>query len=230
MVGPVSSTPNLSLVILYVFNKILDYFPIRAILFVKKRDGVIMYKLCKTERSATRQREMEAGLLEMMSTQRYEEISVSDLCDYLAIPRKAFYRYFTSKDGALHALIDHTLMEYEAFPALPGTRTIEKDLERFFRFWLHHRSFLDVLQRNGMSAILIARCIETTVGGTIPKRFLAQEDPETRRAIARFSVCGLMTMVLDWHHSGYLTSAAHMGKMAVRLLNQPLFPSASDLI
>ena len=44
-----------------------------------------------------------------------EEISVSDLCDRLNIPRKSFYRYFSSKDGALFALLDHTLMEFETF-------------------------------------------------------------------------------------------------------------------
>ena len=72
-----------------------------------------MYKLCKTEQSAARQRQLEQGLLQIMQTQQYEDISISDLCDRLGIPRKSFYRYFSSKDGALMALIDHTLMEFE---------------------------------------------------------------------------------------------------------------------
>ena len=37
-----------------------------------------MYKLCKTEQSAARQRLLESGLLEAMSLQRYEEISISE--------------------------------------------------------------------------------------------------------------------------------------------------------
>ena len=53
-----------------------------------------MYKLCKSEQSARRQRELELGLLEAMQTQLYEDISISELCDRLAIPRKSFYRYF----------------------------------------------------------------------------------------------------------------------------------------
>ena len=56
--------------------------------------GENMYKLCKTEQSAARQRQLEEGLLTVMLTRRYDEISVSDLCDDLAIPRKSFYRYF----------------------------------------------------------------------------------------------------------------------------------------
>lgn len=42
----------------------------------------------------------------MMKYKQFEEISVSDLCDRLHIPRKSFYRYFSSKEGALHALLD----------------------------------------------------------------------------------------------------------------------------
>ena len=77
-----------------------------------------MYKLCKTEQSAQRQRQLEDGLLQVMSTVHYDEISVSDLCDRMNVPRKSFYRYFSGKDGALQALIDHTLMRYESRGAL----------------------------------------------------------------------------------------------------------------
>ena len=81
-----------------------------------------MYKLCKTEQSATRQKMLELGLLNCMLTRHYEEISVSDLCTAMDIPRKSFYRYFSGKDGALHALIDHTLMGYEGFLYRKGHR------------------------------------------------------------------------------------------------------------
>ena len=76
-----------------------------------------MYKLCKTEQSAKRQRELEQVLLRMMNSTLYEDITVINFCENAGIPRKAFYRYFSSKDGALHALLDHTLLELESFPA-----------------------------------------------------------------------------------------------------------------
>ena len=60
-----------------------------------------MYKICQTEQSTRRQRELEQGLLRLMLHKNYEDISVSDLCDHMQIPRKSFYRYFSSKDGAL---------------------------------------------------------------------------------------------------------------------------------
>ena len=96
-----------------------------------------MYKLCKTEQSAQRQRQLERGLLEMMKHHRFEEISVSALCARMQLPRKSFYRYFSSKDGALFALLDHTLMEFYETGTLEGLRggSPIEDLERFFSFW-----------------------------------------------------------------------------------------------
>lgn len=193
-----------------------------------------MYKLCKTEQSAARQRELEAGLLKAMETTRYEDISVSDLCDQLRIPRKSFYRYFTSKDGALHALLDHTLIEFEAFTMgyeKGGTRTIHLDLESFFAFWIQHRDLLDALARSGMTGMLIERAIAFALTDDIlPKRFLPGDSLEMQQHITMFGVCGLMSMVMTWHSTGFSKPAAEMAKIAVRMLDQPLFPQAERYI
>ena len=39
-----------------------------------------MYKICQTEQSTRRQRELEKGILQLMLRKNYEDISVSDLC------------------------------------------------------------------------------------------------------------------------------------------------------
>lgn len=93
-----------------------------------------MYKRCVTEQSACRQRELEQGVLRIMTEQRYEDIAVIDLCNGLNIPRKAFYRYFSSKEGALFALIDHTLMDFTVDFFACGQDATYGTLERFFVF------------------------------------------------------------------------------------------------
>lgn len=186
-----------------------------------------MYKLCKTERSAVRQRKLELGFLALLRDRRYEEVNVSELCEHLQIPRKAFYRYFSGKEGVLMALLDHTILEYEQFPGnyrSGEARTIEKDLERFFLFWQSQKDLLDMLERNRLSAILIQRCVETSMSGTpIPMRFARTGSEDGRRALLMFTLCGLMSMVLDWHHNGFRTSAAYLGTLAARMLDAPLF-------
>ncbi len=186
-----------------------------------------MYKICKTEQSAARQRQLEKGLLNAMSSHHYEEISVSDLCDQIGIPRKSFYRYFSGKDGALHALIDHTLLEYESFLVEMKhgeKRSYQSDLERFFLFWKEQKPLLDALERSAISGVLVTRSIEHAVSDAgNPGRVLQQDAKVSREYATRFGVCGLMSMVLQWHHEGYQVPTYQMAAIAVQLLTQPLF-------
>ena len=186
-----------------------------------------MYKFCKTEQSVQRQRELEQGLLTMMEHQRFDEISVSDLCDRLNIPRKSFYRYFSSKDGALFALLDHTIMEFYDTGSIEGLRggTPTGDLERFFMFWLMKKPLLDVLSKSNLSGVLIERAIANSITETtLPRRFLPQDQRPMQEQIMTFCVCGLMSMVMQWHHAGYPQSPRDMAQTAVRLVTVPLFP------
>lgn len=193
-----------------------------------------MYKLCKTEQSAQRQRQLEEGLLKVMLTKHFEEVSVSELCDQLQVPRKSFYRYFSSKDGALHALIDHTLMQYESFTLSRQRkegRTMVSELENLFQFWLVHRDLLDALMRSSMSGVLIERAIGHAVSEAVmPRRFLPRDSQEMAKQVTMFGVCGLMSMVLTWHHDGYPQSPAQMARIAARLISQPLFPNIDAFI
>ena len=193
-----------------------------------------MYKQCKTEQSALRQRKLEAGLLELMSIKPYEDISVSDLCDYLQIPRKSFYRYFSSKDGALNALLDHTMMDYEGFNAVYAdgdSRTLQKELTQFFLFWMKHKDLLDALARNNMSGSIVERTMTNiSSNGMIPQRFMSDATLFARKQVSLFCVSGLMSIVLTWHHDGYPQSAEQMAAITARLVSEPLFPNLQKLL
>ncbi len=192
-----------------------------------------MYKLCKTEQSAVRQRELEQSLIVLMNTCRYEEITVSDFCIHAGIPRKAFYRYFSSKDGALYALLDHTLLEYEAYDVEYGpgdSPSILRELEGFFRFWKARKPLLDALEHSGLSGILMERAISYAVKHPLLNRMLVNEDPKTRDHIVRFCICGMMIMMINWHHEGFRESTLEMAQIAVRLVTQPLFPTMKKLL
>lgn len=186
-----------------------------------------MYKLCKTEQSARRQRELEEGLLRAMSSSHYEQISVSDLCEQCGIPRKAFYRYFSGKDGALYALIDHTLLQYEGFRLSNSAmelRSYQTDLEHFFQFWMQQKALLDALKRSNISGVLVTRAIEHAMSDVgMPVRYLPQQDRTARRHAVIFGVCGLLSMVLDWHETGYEMSTKEMSVIAAKLMTEPLF-------
>lgn len=180
-----------------------------------------MYKLCKTEQSARRQQELEQALLAQMRIHHYDDISVSDLCDLLNIPRKAFYRYFSGKKGALFALMDHTISEFEqdfvGFSAMTKAQQL-RVLEDFFRFWKEHRTMLDALNRSDL--------LDTLVGRTMAMAYHASKLPpdgdglrwKSWKYITDFSVCGLMAVMMGWYRTGFEESEAVMASIAQGLM------------
>lgn len=186
-----------------------------------------MYKLCKTEQSANRQRQLEQGLLEAMKSSCYEEISISDLCDQLQVPRKSFYRYFSGKDGALHALIDHTLMLFEMKSIHTHTgerRSARRELEAYFRFWQEQKPLLNALERSGLSGVLVQRAIEYALGeGNVRQPLSYQTMMGEQEYAIMFGICGLMTMMVQWHHDGYAVPVEQIAAVAERVLTKPLF-------
>ena len=183
-----------------------------------------MYKYCKTEQSVQRQRELEKGLLDMM---KFEEISVSDLCDRLNIPRKSFYRYFSSKEGALHALLDHTLLEFYDTGSIEGLRggTPMGDLERFFYFWKKRRNLIDAMLRSNLSGMLVERAVSLIKQEKLMPGYVREWEAMMQNIAMSFVVCGLMSMVIQWHSDDYRIPAEKMAQTAVTMLSRPLIPN-----
>lgn len=189
-----------------------------------------MYKLCKTEQSALRQRELERALAELMQLQRYEDITVSEFCSYAGIPRKAFYRYFSSKDGALYALIDHTLLEYDLFRSQNPDGDTLQFMEGLFRFWKLQKTLLDALAFSGISGILLERTIGFIENKLTQRQSFSVESEFAQKQIVRFAVSGIMIMMINWHHEGYRESPRKMAELMLNMMCEPLFPMIKDLI
>ena len=185
-----------------------------------------MYKQCRTEQSSKRQRELEQGLLQTMLKQQYEQISVTDLCQQMNIPRKAFYRYFDSKDGALYSLLDHAIMDFDRYSTADNLRQIRDAkiyMEKVFHYWIQNKDLLDALSRSNLSGILVLRAVEYAKEMNSLPFFLANMDKHLRNYGTLFGVCGLMTIIVQWHHDGYVPSVEEMAEISIRLLSNPLF-------
>ena len=187
-----------------------------------------MYKQCRTAQSAARQRQLLEGFLDAMLQENFESISVSSLCDRLEIPRKSFYRYFSSKEGALNALIDQTLLDFESFTEknIRASGSAQQELERMFAYWLHKRRLLDALQKSGLSGVLVNRAIGHSLLERFDRgRFRTMEEQEAGEYITLFAVSGFLSVVIQWHHGGYRQTAQQMAQIGLRLVSEPLAPN-----
>lgn len=179
-----------------------------------------MYKICHTEESSRRQRELEQGLLKSMRSQPYARITLTELCRDLQIPRKSFYRYFPTKDDCLLALIDHTLADCNdvALIGWDGTTVLDEQVQlRFFHYWKNHTAFLDAVQANGLQHLLLDR---TTF---IVDRMKKNKEAHSfaREQVEYFVAHGLMSTVLRWHHFGFQSSPEEMAAVFGALLLSP---------
>ena len=184
-----------------------------------------MYKLCKTEQSSARQRQLEQQLLTMMLEKRFDDISISDLCQRQQIPRKAFYRYFSGKDGALFALLDHTMLEFFTKDLGSADHNAMGDLKHFFLFWHTHRDLLEALERSRLSGIIIERATILAQQEKLMPRKILSWSADLQGVAMAFAISGLMAMVFQWHHQRYQTSADEITQAAAALLTKPLLHS-----
>ena len=183
-----------------------------------------MYKDCTSKPAIARQREIEQGLLEYMTHKAYEDITVIELCHKLDIPRKAFYRYFSNKDGALLALIDHTLHDLMTNHLHNKINAVDKieTMEHFFSYWLEKKTLLDVLSANNISGILLQRAINSApeYEPMLDALSLSNSSIRARRYKVYFIITGIISLVIQWHKNHFDKTPAQMAKLAVELLPQ----------
>ena len=192
-----------------------------------------MYKECKTEQSAKRQYDLEQAFLELLLAKEYKEITISELCETVGIPRKAFYRYFDDKEGILHALIHHTLVRYGEFSAAStqSRRTVKNEIEQFFAFWKadSQRKLLVALSKRDLLNYLISISINFSGSRLLNlAKFFNEEDREITNELFCFIITGLMSLMISWYNDGYKRSTAQMADITCRLLTAPIFPNLSE--
>ena len=178
-----------------------------------------MYRKCVTEISVRHQKQVEDALLALMEKIPYEDITVTELCRSAGVSRRVFYHLFSSKTGALHALIDHRLLaEESSFPH------IEDHLLRFFLYWKENRALLDVLQANQLAGLLLERMITSVLSEDYDLRNWLKENgwEEEEKDVIIFHLSGVMGLIYRWYYSGFQESPGEMASLMRKIITRPL--------
>ena len=120
-----------------------------------------MYKLCKTEQSSKRQREIEEAFLNLMLEKHYDDITVSEICDKINLPRKSFYRYFDGKEGVKQAILYHTFFDFNIFYITNNSdkNKLYEELETLFYFWKEKHKFLEAFDKSGLLGLVVESAV-----------------------------------------------------------------------
>lgn len=180
-----------------------------------------MYKNCSTEESAKRQRQLENCLLELMLSRSYDHITISDICERVNISRKSFYRYFSSKDGCLFAMIDHAIIDGAAYYMVGPYGAPPKDATLlFFRYWIGKTDLLRALYNNRMSTWIIERLI----------RYILKEEPEFCQQLGgeakakdktMFIISGLFALLLSRLHDKEPQTPEQLAQIVMEIMREP---------
>jgi AcrR family transcriptional regulator len=164
------------------------------------------------------QRQVAQSLLELMGKMPYEDITVTQLCQSAGISRRVFYHLFTGKTDALHALLDHTLLDTAAYRA-----DISDPALQFFLYWKDHRNLLDALRDNKMPGLLLERMIENVLNEDYDLRsWIRANGWEEDRDIIIFHISGVMGIVYRWYCSNFRESPEEMASLLKKIATTPL--------
>lgn len=176
-----------------------------------------MAKVCTNEKTSVRQRWIENGLLELMQECVFDEITVTDLCRYLTLSRRSFYRYFRDLEDVLDSLLNHTFQDMAIIHAVP---TIP-ELEAYCAFWLERKALLSALSRSNMHSKLVQYTLKYSNEDAL-KQSLSRDDLDLGKEINLFVVSGMSSLLISWHQEGFRKTPMEMAQIAMRLLFKPL--------
>ena len=186
-----------------------------------------MYKLCKTEESATRQRKIENVLLSLMLKKHYDDISVSEICLAADIPRKTFYRYFDGKEGVKQALLNHTMTDFSSFQDArrnKNSSTLQEEFEELFVFWKSKRDLLEAFDKSGLIGILIeSAAVYAKNEFNDVKQYLTDSSSQEKAIAYQFVISGLLAMTINWYRSVFAETIPNMARAATKIITKPLF-------
>ena len=187
-----------------------------------------MYKLCKTEQSATRQREIEKCFFEIIKGKHYEEVTITEICQKMNMPRKSFYRYFDGKDAIIQSMINHVILDYNSFcrneANRPEQATLKSEFEMFFTFWKGKKDLLQTLDKSGLIGYLVENATSFAMSEfNDVRKYLTDSGDDDKMVAYQFLISGLMTMMISWYRGGFREPIENMSRATVKIITRPLF-------
>lgn len=144
------------------------------------------------------------GLLELMKTYSYADITVTQIAQEAGLSRKTFYRLYKTKDEILLGYIDSFINEFLAEIRANELHHYWDTILLYFNFLKKQSEFLFLLKQNELLHLLMQKSYEATfkiLSITKPYRLTVQEDSCLPYGRA-FSVGGVSCMIMKWVEDG----------------------------
>ena len=186
-----------------------------------------MAMLCHTEYAAQKKAQIEKGLMDLMMSQQYQHIGVTDICRETGIPRRTFYHYFENKDAVLDSVIAvlmHQCFLKGIYDYSLGLEYVKGSFLRIFQFWEgENRKKLDILIQNGIESRLMAWAFKWVQEEQINVLRNREMDPKLAEIVMMIGTTDFFALLFHWSRGGYRETPEEMAEYAVCVLPHALF-------
>lgn len=178
-----------------------------------------------TDPRALRTRQaLQEAFLELLRSQSYESITVTDIAQQAQLARHTFYNHFETKDELLayviDAILDEFFSELEGWNFDPRNAAEERRLiASFFRVWTEHVEIVNLRDQLDLDQILVKR-----LNAFFTKFYLEQvvyEFPgageELAKYIISFNSYTLLGVLNPWLQDGMKYPPEMMAEFLVQL-------------
>ena len=178
-----------------------------------------MAKTCTTEKTAIRQRWIENGLLELMQEEKFEDITVTDLCRHLELSRRSFYRYFNDIEDVLDSLLNRLFQEM----VISDSSLTIPEIEKGYDFWFQHRHVLNAMAHSSLQSKIVQYALKYADEEVLKKHLTADDlGMGLSREMNLFVISGMSSLLISWHADGFQKTPRQMAEIAYRMLYKPL--------
>lgn len=182
-----------------------------------------MYKNCKTDISAQRQKHIAQCLLDMIAKESYEDVTITDLCQQAGVPRNTFYRYFANKEAVLRYLLEDSLREVLLKVVQTYHTSQEREMIYHIANWLRfykEQERVWALFDDKLHGILIGQVVAHYGSLLDPINKLDFRNQQTKGII--FYACGMQGILDVWRHFGYEQSEEEVAVQLYNIVRNPI--------
>ena len=177
---------------------------------------------CLTEYAVQKKVLLEKSLLNLMLQQPYKEISVTDICREVGIPRRTFYHYFECKEEVLDSMIENLMQQCflnVMFDLHIGMAHMKESFVRIFRFWEgDNRTKLDALIRNGLESRLMTWSLQFIQAERIGILSKSDLDPKLVEIGLMVGTTDFFSLLFYWSRNGYQETPEQMAEYTIWVL------------
>ncbi len=172
-----------------------------------------------------RRKQIEEQFYKMLKAMPYQEISITDLCIDLGIPRKIFYKFYRDKEDCLNSILDSVYRESLTYTVstIPNWSLSLNSAVVILTYWKSKKEFLDIIDSNDMISLFIKRAIVFSLREDVTTAaLLDRPDIPCDQDVLTSYICSHFAMILGWHSRGFDTPLEEMAKKYLRIATQPM--------